>query len=572
MATTLDNVRYWDTTASDFEYPETNPNDPLYYSAIANRPNTGICVSGGGSVSASLIAGYYAALTDLNLMQNVRYISGVSGGTWGSAPYVYYPQEDASNFFGGPTMPGDITTENMVEVLPGSMAYAASNADIVDAALGFLKDDPLHPNRSYEEAVGSIFLNNFGIESPSQGNNNPMYFSSDAAAVTNVTSRNTALSSTQFMTMAQDRPFLIMNATIFVPNGKEPDIILPFEITPLYCGVKAVQSQAPGINGQVIGGFYVESFGFNTTAKTVAINGALQADVDMPFELCQPVGASGSALEEWAEANFPPLLSCFPQFNYWNPKEPTDKAPATNLYDFGDGGCIEDTGVTALLARGVENIAMFLTEPVLFYPNNCQVEPSSPLFAELAFGYNQIAELFGDQPIDVAASQNANAIVLNPANPQTQVFDDTNSSNNFQAVLTALYNAKTQGNPTTGGPVMTEPMTMNVLANSFFGINNAYEATVVWSVVDTCDSWIKALSSDVTTAMTNAAPEFTDFPEVQVFQQNPKTVIKLTPGQTDMLTNLAYWMVMTNQSYFNTIFAPAAAKAKEAESVEAAEA
>ncbi|NEQ99214.1 MAG: hypothetical protein F6K30_21265 [Cyanothece sp. SIO2G6] len=80
-------LRYWDTTQSDCLYPEVH-DEHLKYKPILNRPNTGICFSGGGTVSAALVPGYLKALEELGLMQYVRYISGVSGGTWGSAPYT----------------------------------------------------------------------------------------------------------------------------------------------------------------------------------------------------------------------------------------------------------------------------------------------------------------------------------------------------------------------------------------------------------------------------------------------------------------------------------------------------
>ena len=61
--------------------------------AIAGRPPTGIAFSGGGSRSYAVSLSYIAALHELGLMDNVRYVTGISGGSWATAVYAYARQE-----------------------------------------------------------------------------------------------------------------------------------------------------------------------------------------------------------------------------------------------------------------------------------------------------------------------------------------------------------------------------------------------------------------------------------------------------------------------------------------------
>jgi len=545
----FDSIQYWNTQAADFVYPEMAPGSQNY-APIQNRANAGICVSGGGSVSASLIAGYYAALSQLNIMSNLRYISGVSGGTWGSAPYVY---SGISSFSGAPALPAAIILDDLTNTAPDSMQSAVATADIADTCTKLLveaKTFHTPENRVYEIGVGKCFLNPFNINSPNMNVTiNPPasaeFFSSTTGMVTDIQGRNTKVGN-KFMTMANNMPFLIMNATMFVPvkqEGMDPtNYICPFEITPLYSGIKAPQT-IPGCT-QSIGGVFVESFGFNTTLTGVQ-DGVAQATGTYPFELCQPVGASGAALESMLESAAPQLLGCFPQFNYWNPLQPGGLQ--TEPYDFGDGGCIEDTGITSLLARGVENIGVFLTEPV-FFPGTDTVGCSG--FTERVFGYNQIAVLFGAELIDADASAANNQLeYISPTSTTKQVFE----SSAFQPLLTSLLNARTAGN----GMVVSVP-NMTVVANSLFGISQVagYTPNVVWSVIDKASNW----ATPALSAWMKSQPDDTliDFPEVAVFFQNPSNIIELTAPQTNLLADFGYWMVMNNQDTFTGVLTPTA--------------
>ena len=52
---------------------------------------------GGGSRSYVASIGYLGALHELGLMEDVRYITGISGGSWATAVYSYYNVEGVTD-------------------------------------------------------------------------------------------------------------------------------------------------------------------------------------------------------------------------------------------------------------------------------------------------------------------------------------------------------------------------------------------------------------------------------------------------------------------------------------------
>ena len=77
-------VRCWQSRpGAATAWPELSEPD------IRARPNTGICFSGGGSRAYVAALGQLAALRELGLLEEVRYVAGVSGGAWATAVYCF---------------------------------------------------------------------------------------------------------------------------------------------------------------------------------------------------------------------------------------------------------------------------------------------------------------------------------------------------------------------------------------------------------------------------------------------------------------------------------------------------
>ncbi len=87
-------------------YPKNTAHNPTAANADMKRKSIGVCFSGGGSRSLTCTWGQLIALHNMSdgngkLLDQVRYISSVSGGTWASALYTFHPQAiDDSEFLG----------------------------------------------------------------------------------------------------------------------------------------------------------------------------------------------------------------------------------------------------------------------------------------------------------------------------------------------------------------------------------------------------------------------------------------------------------------------------------------
>lgn len=548
------NVYYWDTTDGNFQFPELNQASPMYYNALEGRASSGICISGGGTVSASLIAGYFKALVESGLMDRVSYISGVSGGCWGSAPFAFMRDLEDKDFYAAVCAPGDyvahieeaIGKKTWVEVNPlNSMTHVVTNAPIADLTLKNLA----FMHEAYSRAVGTIFLQPFNIPSPV----NPLvdqrrYFTTDENTLEDIKDRNGDISNDDVLVMVPNRPYLIMNTTMLIPtlaaSKKFKDYAhYLFEFTPGYCGMFAAHGNYSGIN---LGGSYLETIGFNTNPVAVSSD-LIQTESDYRFELCQPVGTSGSAIEEMIlkKNNLEDQLANFlPAYNYWNPTQfvaAPETVQADTIY-FGDGGIIENTGIISLLLRGLSNVAAFLSEPVCFGDAN-----AADVTKYEIFGYNQIACLFGEKIWYRVDDNSPYQLVADI--PSRQVFDNTpvGGITPFQQLLQSFIGLRNQGK------ALVQQQTLTVIANSLFGVKGGYNCNVVWSIIDTCTLFNEALAHDISDRIGKDG-DLKNFPKVKVFDENEGEIIQLKAIQANLLGSLAYWMVETNMAtYFNVL-------------------
>jgi len=82
----------------------------------------GVCISGGGSRSLSLAVGQLRALSALGVLDQVSYVSGVSGGSWATVAYTYLPSSfDETSFLGVPVPPQQITLAGLATLPVGNL-------------------------------------------------------------------------------------------------------------------------------------------------------------------------------------------------------------------------------------------------------------------------------------------------------------------------------------------------------------------------------------------------------------------------------------------------------------------
>ncbi len=575
------NVKTWNTEAADFQFPEITGDD-AYFDANSNRPERGICFSGGGTVSIALIAGYLNALEELGLIPEIGYISGVSGGTWGTAAYMYNPQNDPNSLLGSHySDPADIPASVLESTADGTLARATCNCPIVTEILAY---ESLRFNKTwmlsvpqrqvYTMAIGAMFMRPFGVDSPAFDADNPQikwrkFFTTTGQQAEKIAGRN-KMEVEAFMTLNADRPFYIMNTTLLAKPQKKGSLtnVYPFEFTPLYAG--RISSELTDVveGGQKIGGAYVEPFGFNSTADSdTDSKGFVKASNLYRFELQQPVGTSGSALGKEAQSGDARILDIFfPNFKYWNP---TDSNLENNVlkstnYDFGDGGIIENTGVAPLLARQVKYIAVFISEMSYYPPVNggdFHIDTSEFGWKQKVFGYNQIAVLFGGKLIDADAmdpkkqsngdTENFVNVIWIEDTVNRQVFDNTILDGETTAT-TMLDEVIARLKQVDDGPTSVD-LVLNVVDNPLFGIKAYFNVQIKLTIVGSSTNWTDNLTGDVKTAFDNSTHGLGGFPNVQVFHQNKGKLIQLNEAQANLLGNLAYWNIKQQAEVYQNL-------------------
>eukprot|EP01034_Spumella_vulgaris_P039741 gene39741-49113_t len=121
------NAKAWQSSASDpvaSDFPETE--------VLKSRPNTAIGFTGGGSRAFVGAFGVLSALHELDLIKNVRYVSGISGGAWATTTYTYAQNVDDKKFLGPIVRPENINEADLKKMDPEcGLRLAAKDLTIV---------------------------------------------------------------------------------------------------------------------------------------------------------------------------------------------------------------------------------------------------------------------------------------------------------------------------------------------------------------------------------------------------------------------------------------------------------
>lgn len=125
---------------------------------LKDKPKTAISFSGGGSRAYNAALGVLAALTELGLMENVRYIGGISGGNWAMWNYVYSRGlADNDTQLLGPIIPPEaMTWENLNEMDPKCLRKF-TDANVVSLIAGLLRSkEAATPTEAWQLAVQKV--------------------------------------------------------------------------------------------------------------------------------------------------------------------------------------------------------------------------------------------------------------------------------------------------------------------------------------------------------------------------------------------------------------------------------
>lgn len=196
-----------------------------------------------------LAMGQLRGLQELNLMDNARYMSSVSGGTWASAVYNYKYTPDNADLLGKMLLPNQLTFATLKETPPPmakpNITIGRSNTTktISEFVVNYLSNvyrasqGEIQTNQVWLAAVGDTFLKPFQLLDD---------FGSDLFTLNQQTqeafdARNPAFQkqgNTIFMPPSTN-PYLIVNgviSNISISKANYPKHYIGLEFTPLYCG------------------------------------------------------------------------------------------------------------------------------------------------------------------------------------------------------------------------------------------------------------------------------------------------------------------------------------------------
>ena len=508
------NARVWDTDSGPLRFPELDDTEGLKVPWLAAKADFGVAFSGGGTRSATATLGQLRGLRETGLLDKVRYISAVSGGSWAATPFTYLEERfNDEEFLGTAIDPQTLTVDDFSSP-NGLFAEAVANTGITDDYL--LEMFKLGGDETYARTIGRLFLRPFELD------NNGRFFTFHEDAREAVLEGNGRsedekyyLKEGDFYTVRPGRPYLVVGGTILrLSNTGHSRQKMQCEYTPLYTGVRRLFPTA-GRGGTPIGGGYVESFAYDSASPREQWRGGrwrAQIGRRHRFTLSDVIGSSGAAPAELLERRGFNFLG-FPEFRHWPIHRVGDIADEE--YGHGDGGHLENLGVMPLLARGVTNIMVFVNCKTRFRPEVAEGDRFAgslePLFRAVADND------YGGDPFTTNV-----------------VFEDNGK---FQALIDGLAARKDKGE------TLMHCDTYRVCPNDHYRIVGGYHANVCWVYNEAVERWRSALRDEVQ----KLVDALRRFPHYRTFFQNAPKVIDLTVQEVNALAHLSCWNVTANE-------------------------
>lgn len=518
---------------------------------LQGKPNTAIGFSGGGSRAYIAAMGYLAGLRDLDLLKNIRYIGGISGGGWATTTFTYV--QNVSNdgvFLGKITQPSQITELGLRDVDP-ACARSLAYKELTLIALQALKDKVVSTAaESWAYAVSKTYLEPVGVTPNTR-------FSWSANTVSDIKKRNPALANEQFtIPKNANRPYPIIGTTLVGPIDGAPYTIKTqnytmIEITPLYVGQlkgQDVQYKYKDIGltrTRHIGGA-VEPFAFARTGGASPLLG-LASDkttevlrvpepetfIDLQFAAGAVSYAPGSFFESIGIPDLAAALSM--QFDYWSPAEHVK--PQLTKMMFADGGCYENIPLINFMQRRVKKIVLFfLSHTPLAPAADWDVNADPTASGKIS---NDVGAFFGVLP-EEARWQNRSYEL-----ERDQVF----ASSDFATVVTGLQAAQQVGK----GIFYTANLT--TVENTWWGIPAGLHFEVTFSYLGRLSQWEAQLKPEMYKLLVPSenAQDLSVDVSSGPFKNFPHFLTKgggLDTAKSNVLADLTGWSVQQNADLF----------------------
>ena len=541
------NARAWKSnsafpTAAD--YPESE--------LLKSKPNTAIGFSGGGSRAYTAAMGYLAGLRDLDLLKNVRYIGGISGGAWATTTFTFVQNVSDDRIFLGAIIPPEEIKYEQLQEMDSACARSLPYKELTLIALDALKNkvvDSMAAAWSY--AVSKTYLEPVGIMPNTR-------FSWSAQTVADIKARNGDLFDAEFtIPVNPDRPFPIIGTTLIGPIDGAPFVAKTqnyslMEITPLYVGAMrnldiAYKYKDFGrVHTKHVGGA-VEPFAFARKGGVApshglskrATSGVLEvpepeAFLDLQFAAGTVSYAPGSFFESIAIPEIAGDLSM--QFDYWSPDEEFRPELTTMMYS--DGGCYENIPLISYMQRRVPKIVLFFLSSIPLKPFEDWNVTTDPYSDDQVT--NDIGAFFGALSEDQPRWKDRSFEL-----EKNQVF----ATADYARVITALQTAQQVGR----GIFAT--LNLTTVENAWWGIPAGQTFEITFSYLGRLPQWEARLTPE----MYKLAVPSEDAQDLSVdvgsgpFKNFPHYNTKgggIDAAKANLLADLTGWSVLQNEALF----------------------
>jgi len=534
-ATTI-STRAWRSHGSHYQFPEINSGILSQKSPIA------AAFSGGGARAFACALGQMRALHDLQTLQRMKYLTGVSGGSWATAAYTYAQPETFGNddrvLLGENLAPQNITMAALKEI--DSRCARKSVTKSLVTAVGkhiLFGSTPAH---AWVQALGENFLEPHGISKDS-------YFTWDNASYADIMDRNPTYARSKFVMPPHDlgRPFPILEITMLTPKFAVP-LPYPFvnftncEVTPLYTGNPRVSNITYKLspNAELLVGGFVEPHAVGSAAPAAGLGEASTGTLQVPkpaqpFTLATAIGESswfpGAFL-----ATFHLLDLLGDTISYWSPAAAAD--PFMSEMYVGDGGDLENIGIISTIRRaGQGEVARIYAFDNPNMALNLSWDPTERRPTATDIG-DSLPSYFG---VFIDEIQRGFDYRMN------QIFNNSD----FIGVVQQLMVAARAGT----GAVATTLLT--TIDNPHWGISAGITVNITWIHLTRCFKWEEQLPPDMqklivpTKDPNNTASLITSGPFYN-FPHYPTGSTELSAEAVNLVASLTGWVVQQHPETF----------------------
>ena len=506
---------------------------------LKGRMNVGIAFSGGGSRSASATIGQLRALESLNLLDKVKYISCVSGGSWAATSYIYSPYQSNPSFLGKSYKPSELTLKRLKKIDKATLPYAPSHAHVFRKF--FKHFFALRGDEIFSFLLHDVYFKRLGLKKRNR------FMAYDEMHTRLILDRQTAHNNLDIDDFTHvhntKKPFLIVNGTVIggIRNSKglgQGHI----EFTPLYSG----QSSYHKNSKHPIGGGYIETFGLdsrltkNQNEKGILAKAKLKKRKSR-FTPTDAMAISGSAPSTYLYRKSPKVLANLglPEINLWSVYQ--FNHPKFNLkkqsleFALGDGGNSENLGIIALLKRKVDRIIVFANSKQRLCP-----QPNNEILIDAA-----ITKLFGEFN---------NFEDIYPHTIGIQLFSNENGE--LQELKDSLFRKRE------GKAPLVFMQKLKIHENPEYGVyvsENYNEVEILWVYNDNLEVYRDYLPLEVQKALIDGKFDTNGwgyrgrdecdtrgkFPFLSTALNNKKLkIIDYTNEQVNFLSNLSEWVIL----------------------------